>query len=121
MDNTPVSHSEIRLRVGLNEQKWPVTIEWQADNQPGQQGLQPCKAMTLSLFDSDTKETLRIDLWTPEMQVMEMDRMVYHTIRGLADTYFKATSNKEMASAMQQFAQYFGEKTEIIPPMAPDK
>lgn len=121
MDNTPVSHSEIRIRVGLNENKWPVTIEWEAPNNQGEKGLQPCKAMALSLFDGDTKETLRIDLWTTEMQVMEMDRMVYHTIRGLADTYFKATSNKEMTVAMQQFAQYFGEKTEIIPPLPSGK
>jgi hypothetical protein len=49
------------------------------------------------------------------MQVLEMDRMVYQTIRALADTYFKATQNTELANQMQQFAQFFGEQVEIIP------
>lgn len=118
MDNEIVDFSEVRLRIGLNEQKWPVSIEWEAEGQSGGKALQPCKAFVLSIFDGDSKETLRMDLWTPEMQVMEMDRLVFHTIRGMADTYFKATNNKEMASALQQFAQYFGEKTEIIPPLS---
>ncbi|MEY4905038.1 MAG: hypothetical protein RLZZ292_2853, partial [Bacteroidota bacterium] len=57
----------------------------------------------------------KIDIWTQEMQVLEMDRMVYQTIRALADTYFKATQNTELANQMQQFAQFFGEQVEIIP------
>jgi len=117
MDNTPVKHSEIRFRIGLNEQNWPVSLEWEAEGQPGGKHLQPCKAFLMSVFDGGTKETLRIDLWTHDTQVMEMDRLMYQTIRGLADTYFKATNNRDMAVALQQFAQYFGEKTEIIPPL----
>ena len=71
--------------------------------------------MLVSFFDKESRDTLRIDLWTTEMQVMEMDRMVYHTLRGLTESYFKATGNKELCAQMQQFAQYFGEKTEVIP------
>jgi hypothetical protein len=33
----------------------------------------------------------------------------------MADTYYKATQNAQLASAMQQFVQFFGEQTEIIP------
>jgi len=71
--------------------------------------------MLLSLFDMDTKDTMKIDLWTTKMQVNEMDRFFFQTLRAMADTYFKATQNREMAIDMQRFAQYFGEKTEIIP------
>ena len=66
-------------------------------------------------FDNDTKDTMKIDLWTTKMQVNEMDRFFFQTLRAMADTYFKATQNREMAVDMQRFAQYFGEKTEIIP------
>jgi hypothetical protein len=59
---------------------------------------------------------MKIDLWTTEMQVIEMDRFFFQTLRAMADTYFKATQNAELATAMQQFVQYFGEKTQIIPP-----
>jgi len=48
--------------------------------------------------------------------VMEMDRFVYQMVRSLADTYYRATNNADLANEMQRFAQYFGEKTEIIPP-----
>ena len=78
--------------------------------------MEECKAMLLSLFDKDTEETLKIDLWTKDMQVVEMDRFFYHTLRAMADTYFKATQNKDLAVDMQRFVQYFGEKTETIPP-----
>ena len=49
------------------------------------------------------------------MQVIEMDRFFFQTLRAMSDTYFKATQNKELAADMQRFVQYFGEKTEIIP------
>ena len=71
--------------------------------------------MLLSLFDADHQETLKIDLWTTEMQVNEMDRFVYQSLRGIAETYFRATNNKDLASDMQQFVRYFGEQTEILP------
>jgi hypothetical protein len=36
-------------------------------------------------------------------------------MKSLTETYFRATKNQKMASAMQQFVQYFGEETGIIP------
>jgi hypothetical protein len=48
------------------------------------------------------------------MQMVEMDRMMYQTLKSLADTYFSATKNNELASQLKQFAEYFGEKTESI-------
>ncbi len=109
------SSSEIKIQIGLDEKKIPSKIEWQSTANPNGKDLQECKAMLVSLFDKNSKETLKIDLWTKEMQVGEMDRFIFQTLRGLADTYFKATQNKELASDMQRFVQYFGEKTEIIP------
>ena len=103
----------------MNEQNIPEKLVWEADDNPHQNAPQECKAMLLSLFDKDTKDTMRIDLWTTEMQVNEMDRLFFQTLRALADTYFKATQNRELAVDLQRFAQYFGEKTEIIPPTEP--
>lgn len=104
--------SDINIKVSLNEEKMPVRIDWGASDNPA--GQQTAKAMLLSFFDEETKETLKIDLWTKEMQVMEMDRFFFQTLRALADTYFKATQNAEMATQFQHFAKYFGEKTGII-------
>ncbi len=107
--------SRITIDVGLDAQNMPVEMRWTASDNPGGNTPQPCKAMLLALFDEKTKETLKIDLWTKEMQVLEMDRMFYQTLRGLADTYFRATQNKELANQMQQFVFYFGQATGAIP------
>ncbi len=104
---------EIRVKVSLGDDKVPEKITW---NAPGPEGKnQEAKAMLLSFFDKKTRETLRIDLWTKEMQVVEMDRFMYQTLRSLADSYMRATSNQKLAGSLQQFAQFFGEETEIIP------
>jgi gliding motility-associated protein GldC len=110
-----VKTSEIKIRVGLNAENTPSKMEWMAEDNPGGAQWSETKAMFLALFDKENKDTLKIDIWTQEMQVLEMDRMVYQTIRALADTYFKATQNTELANQMQQFAQFFGEQVEIIP------
>jgi gliding motility-associated protein GldC len=112
---TVVRESQIRIDVGLNESQVPVQIRWDADDHAGE-GPVDCKAVLLSLFERNSKETLRIDLWTEDMQVAEMDRLVFHTLRSLADTYLKASNHMELAREFQAFAHYFGEKTGIIPP-----
>ena len=107
--------STIKIKVGLNEENVPVSMEWQAEDNPGSPTPQPAKAMLVSLFDKESKDTLKIDLWTKDMQVVEMDRFFFQTLRALADTYYKATQNAKLASEMQRFVNYFGEQTEIIP------
>ena len=115
MDNKVVNRKRLVIEVGLDEKNRPETLAWTADDSISD-GLLPTKAFLLSLFDAEQRETLRIDLWTNDLQVVEMDRLMYHSLRGMADTYFKSTKNDKLANAMQQFAQYFGEQTGIIMP-----
>lgn len=107
--------SKINIEIGLNKEQLPVDIQWSSTDIPEGPAKQAAKAFLLSIFDKETKDTLRIDLWTKDMQVIEMDRFMFQTLRALADTYFKATQNNELAADMQRFVQYFGEQTEIIP------
>lgn len=106
--------SDISIKVGLDKENVPIRLDWQSTDNPNSAAPQECKAMLLSLFDKENLDTLKIDLWTKEMQVIEMDRFFYQTLRGMADTYFRATQNKELAMEMQKFVQYFGEKTEVL-------
>ncbi len=110
-----VKVSDITLRVGLDEERIPVKIEWAATDMHAPDQMDECKAMSLALFDKNSRDTLRIDLWTNEMQMQEMDRFVYQILRSLGQTYLRATHNKELAEDIARFAHYFGEKTEIIP------
>ena len=109
-----MSKNTIAIDVTLDENKHPEKLEWNSTANPEGTPAKECKAMLLSLFDKDHLDTYKIDLWTSDMQVAEMDRFMYHTLKGLADTYFKATRNQALANDMQRFVQYFGEETEII-------
>ncbi|MCH2023465.1 MAG: gliding motility protein GldC [Saprospiraceae bacterium] len=114
--NKVVRSSDITLRIGLDEKNIPTKIEWKAEDSPDTPKYKEVKAMLLSVFDKEFMDTYKIDLWTNELQINEMDKFMYQTLRGLADTYFKATNNEELANDMRKFVQYFGEKTEVIVP-----
>ncbi|MFZ1702854.1 MAG: gliding motility protein GldC [Saprospiraceae bacterium] len=107
--------SSIEILVSLNQDKFPETIEWKSSDGIKAQEFQEAKAILVSMFDKTTKDTLKIDLWTTEMQVVEMDRFMFQTLRSLGDTYYKSTGNKELAGDLQRFVEYFGQKTGIIP------
>ncbi len=106
--------SQIKINVTLNDQNHPTGIEWQSDDNPSGKQLQSAKAMMLALFDKEYKDTFKIDLWTDELQVIEMDRFVYQALKSMGDTYHRATNNTKLANDIQRFAQYFGEETEIL-------
>lgn len=103
----------IVIEVELDEDQMPTNIIWKAEGS-GMNKLSPSKAMFLSFFDRDYKDTYRLDLWTKDMQVPEMDMFVYHTINGMADVYFKATNNNQCASAIKQLAQYLAEENKLF-------
>lgn len=114
MNKPIVKKSVIEIKIGLNEDKHPESIHWKSSDNPENQGFTECKAMLLSLFDKEYLDTLKIDLWTTEMQVVEMDRFVFQSLRAIADTYFRATNNQQLANDMQLFVDYFGKQTGII-------
>ena len=105
--------TNINIQITLDDDQMPHKIHWTSDDDD-QDKSHPAKALLLSLFDEESKDTVKVDLWTNEMQLVEMDRFMFQTLKSLADTYFKSTNNNQLASHMQQFAQYFGEQVGII-------
>lgn len=116
MDKVVVKTNSVIINVGLNKENLPVEIKWKTSDVPDSVPAQDAKAMLLSFLDRPTRDTLKMDLWTVDMQVEEMDRLVFHTLKSLADVYFRSTNNRELAEQMRQFVDYFGEKTAIITP-----
>src|SRR5436189_1979725 len=102
------NQSEINLAITLNETKQPIAIHWQADDS-GIEGMQESKSMMLALWDKKEKSTMRIDLWTTEMMVEEMQFFFYETLASMADTYLRATNDKAMSDEIRKFAKSFGE------------
>ncbi len=107
--------SDITIRVSLDKDRVPLSIAWRASDMHPEGQLEECKAMVVALFDKAHRDTLRIDLWTNEMQVQEMDRFVYQILNSLSQSYLRATHNKDLAEEMAKFAHHFGEKTEVVP------
>lgn len=105
--------SDINLSILLDENAVPEAIQWNASDS-GINGLQSAKAMMLALWDEKEKNTLRIDLWTKEMNTDEMKNFFYQTIMTMADTFERATGEDKMAKEMREFGMDFGEKMELI-------
>jgi gliding motility-associated protein GldC len=59
--------SEIKFKVELDENKVPEEISWTAKD--GGIDNEASKAIMISVWDSNKKDTLRMDLWTKEMPV----------------------------------------------------
>jgi gliding motility-associated protein GldC len=75
--------------------------------------LEEAKAIMLSVWDSKSKESMRIDLWTKEMPVDEMKIFFHQTLVAMSDTFHRATGDEKMAETMKDFCEYFAEKLEL--------
>jgi gliding motility-associated protein GldC len=114
-NNEIMKKSQIRLEIGLDKDNMPSVINWQADDSDAE-GTQEAKAMLLSLWDGNDQNALRIDLWTKEMNVEEMNLFFFQTLVTLGDTYQRATNNSEIADDIREFAHHFGHRTEVFGP-----
>lgn len=107
-----VAHtSEIRLKVGLDENRVPEELTWSAED--GGVNNEEAKAMLLSVWDSKNKESLKIDLWTKDMPVEEMKLFIHQTLLTMSDTFMRATQDEKMTATMKDFCDYFAEKLEL--------
>ncbi len=104
--------SEIKFIVNLDENRVPEKLSWSAED--GGVENQETKAILLSVWDSKTQETMRIDLWTKEMPVDEMKLFFHQTLLAMTDTFYRATADEKMTDTMKDFCDYFAEKLELV-------
>jgi len=104
---------QLTIDVLMDDNLIPESIEWKSsqENKPSQ----TASAALIYFWDAKKSETFNLDLWTKEMSVEEMNKMMFQTLMTLANTYERATSEDQMANAMRDFGQFFGERTEILP------
>ena len=108
-----MTKNKIVIEIELDEKNYPERIKWKSENSEESDFIES-KSFFLSLFDKKTKDTMELDLWTKDMQIIEMDRYVFQSLSSLADMYYRATKNVDLANEMQRFARFFGEQTQII-------
>ena len=101
--------ANIRLRVRRDDEDNIETIDWRASDAPVD-GKQRANAMILALWDPEERNSLRIDLWTKQMTVEDMNDFFFQTLLTMADTYKNATNNLEIMADIKTFAREFAEK-----------
>ena len=105
--------STITIDVQLDPDKVPKQISWKASDSSADMA-QKAKAMMLAFWDGAEKTALRIDLWTQKMMVDEMADFYYQTFMTMADTFDRATRQKELVDEMKDFAKSFYNKFQQI-------
>lgn len=94
--------SEITIRVTLDVKNLPDKIEWKATDLNEEQWIES-KSVMLSLWDHLENNTMRIDLWTKDFKVDEMDQHFFQTLITLSETYKRATNNDFVVEEMKAF------------------
>lgn len=89
--------STINFTVQLDQNNIPDKILWDATDKPDPQ-LSETKSISIALWDSKQKNTLRIDLWTKDMPVDEMKRFFIDCIGGLGQSILTSTGDEFMAN-----------------------
>ncbi len=108
---TKTHKSTIEIDVTLDENKIPEKLRWTAAD--GGVQNEETKAVMLSVWDSKSKESLRIDLWTKDMPLEEMKIFFHQTLSAMADTFERATNDEKMSATMRDFTEYFADKLEL--------
>lgn len=104
--------SEIKFTVTVDENQVPEKITWEAEEN-GEMKKHECRSALISLWDPEQKTSLRIDLWTKEMMVDEMNHFFCQSLLTMADTFERATGKKEMAEGIRLFSKDFAERLEV--------
>jgi gliding motility-associated protein GldC len=100
--------AEITLTVNLDNDNLPTRIKWQASEALTDEPTL-CQSMMLSLWDSNNKTTVAIDLWTKDTTIEDMNLYFYQVFHKMADTYLRATKNTEVAQSIHEFGNGFGQ------------
>jgi gliding motility-associated protein GldC len=95
--------TQIIFDVELDKNKIPEKISWSASD----------GAAFISVWDDKVQETLKIDLWTKDMPLDQMNVFFHQTLVSMSDTFLRSTQNEKMTDSFKQFCDYFAENLKI--------
>lgn len=96
-----MKNSEIKFLVTLDDKNLPKTITWDASDKEGE-GAESTRSISLNVWDSLNHSTLRIDLWTEDMSVVEMKRFYIDILGGMSQTILNSTGDEYMAEEIKE-------------------
>lgn len=106
-----MKQSEINFTVQLDDQNIPEKIHWDATDNPNE-GLSDTRAIAIALWDHYHRGTMKIDLWTKEMEVGDMKRFYIEVLGGIADTVLTATGDQKMADEIENVCRTLSKHVE---------
>lgn len=104
--------TQIIFDITLDQQNIPEVIQWSATDSRKQETLD-CKSIMVSLWDQKAKNTMRIDLWTKDMPVDEMNIFFLQSLVTMAESFAQATGNKEVVNDIKSWCEEFAKKAVV--------
>jgi len=89
--------STIQFNIELDQNNVPERILWDATDKPVDTPSET-KSISISIWDAQQKNTMRIDLWTKEMPVDEMKRFYIECMGGIAQSALSATGDERFST-----------------------
>ena len=93
--------SQIKFLITLDKDKIPEKITWNAEDNMGNK-FSETKSISLSLWDHEKMNTLKIDLWTKDMKVKDMKRFYIDCIGGIGQSVLKSTGDEYMSKEVNK-------------------
>ncbi|MBC8299723.1 MAG: gliding motility protein GldC [Pelagibacterales bacterium] len=106
--------TQISFDVKLDKNKVVEKITWSAPD--GGVLNEASKAVFLSVWNHNSQETKKIDLWTKDMPLDQMNVFFHQTLVSMSETFFKATQNEKMTDSFKQFCEYFAKNLKLESP-----
>ena len=100
---TKKKEAKISVKVKLDENKIPESLIWSAPD--GGVKNKISRAIFLSIWDHQNKESLSIDLWTKKMPVDEMNEFFYQSVITMGGAFQRATDNNKIKDVMDKFSE----------------
>ena len=110
MDNPNMKKSNINFSIELDEKNVPENILWDATDKPGD--ADHTKAISVAVWDDIEKNTMRLDLWTKEMPVLEMKKFYIDALGGMSQSLLTATGDEQMASQINSLCEQLSKTLE---------
>lgn len=97
---TTMKNSEIKFSINLDDKNLPKSIQWDASDKE-EEGFETTKSISLNVWDNLNQSTLRIDLWTDDMSVVEMKRFYIDILGGMGHTILNSTGDEYISEEIK--------------------
>ena len=97
--------SKITFEITLDENKVPEKIKWSAPD--GGVNNEDSKSTFISVWNHEKQETLKIDLWTKDMPVDQMNVFIHQTLVSMSETFLKLHRMKKYTMLLNSFVIIF--------------